>query len=260
MLSLREVQHRFVDALFAGPGTAPGFAIAGARNAAERIAIYRRTVFANYRNALGATYPVVQKLVGKPFFDAAVDEFVLAHPSRGGDLNVYGDAFGAFLAGYPPAQALPYLNDVARLEWAIDESHRAADFVCAPDIVLGALALTAPKRLPALSMRLAPSCRLITSEFPILRIWQVNQSGYEGDIRVSLTETSDRLLVRRDADGISLRQISSGDFAWLAALAAGASLAMAIEDAQRVAATFDLGTALHAYIGDNTIAAVVEPG
>ena len=151
-------------------------------------------------------------------------------------------------------------NDVARLEWAIDESHRAADFVCAPDIVLGALALTAPKRLPALSMRLAPSCRLITSEFPILRIWQVNQSGYEGDIRVSLTEASDRLLVRRDADGISLRQISSGDFAWLAALASGASLVMAIEDAQRVAATFDLGTALHAYIGDNTIAAVVEPG
>ena len=51
----------------------------------------------------GATYPVVLRLVGAPFFNAAVDAFVHAHPSTSGDLNVYGDAFGDFLAGYPHA-------------------------------------------------------------------------------------------------------------------------------------------------------------
>ena len=74
-----------------------------------------------------ATYRVVRELVGAPFFDAAVDAFVRAHPSTGGDLNVYGGEFADFLAAYPHARDLPYLPDVARLEWALDEAHRAAD-------------------------------------------------------------------------------------------------------------------------------------
>ena len=260
MSSLCELQQRFADALFADPGTAPAFAIAGVHRAAERIAIYRHTVFTNYRNALGATYPVVQRLVGKPFFNAAVDEFVRAHPSRGGDLNVYGDAFGAFLAGYPPARELPYLTDVARLEWAIDEANRAADATRSPDIVLGTLAIATPERLPALRMRLEPSCRFVASEFPVLRIWRVNQPGYDGDERVSLDEGPDHLLVRRDADGVVLQRIAAAEFAWLAALAAHASLALAIDKAQGVADAFDLGVALHAYIGNGTIAAIVDHG
>src|SRR5206468_8947753 len=86
-----------------------------------------QTIFANYRNALGATYRVVRDLTGVPFFNTAVDAFVLVRPSTGGDLNVYGDAFASFLATYPHAARLPYLADVARLEWSMDEAHRAAD-------------------------------------------------------------------------------------------------------------------------------------
>ena len=257
MPSLRELQQRFAAALLADPGDAPAFTTGGP---AGRIAIYRRNVFANYRNALGATYPVVRRLVGKPFFDAAVDGFVCAHPSRGGDLNVYGAEFGSFLGGYPPARGLPYLTDVARLEWAIDEAQRAADSTRAPDIVLAALAIAPPGELPALRMRIAPSCRLIASAFPILRIWQVNQPGQESDERVSLDDGPDRLLVRREPEGILLRRVSAGDFAWLTALADRMPLAMAIDHALRAAATFDLGAALHAYIGDGTIAAVAAQG
>ena len=80
MPSLRELQTQFAAAVLADTG-----------DRGERIAIYRNTIFANYRNALGATYPVVLQLVGRPFFDAAVDAYVLTHPSTGGDLNVYGD-------------------------------------------------------------------------------------------------------------------------------------------------------------------------
>jgi hypothetical protein len=257
MPSLRERQQQFASALLADPGEAPPVAISGT---AERLSIYRRNVFANYRNALGATYPVVRRLVGRPFFDAAADEFVRAHPSRGGDLNVYGDAFGAFVARYPPARELPYLADVARLEWAIDEAQRAADSTRAPDIVLAALAIAPPERLPALRMRLAPSCRLVASEFPVLRIWQVNQPKCEGGERVSLADGPDHVLVRRDAVGISLQPIPAADFAWLAALAERLPLAMAIDRAQGVAAAFDLGAALHTYIEDGTIAAVACDG
>src|SRR5207244_11506881 len=143
--------------------------------------IYRRTIFAHYHNALSSTYPAVKRLTGAPFLHAAADSFAQAQPSQSGDLNIYGGSLGEFLATYPPAADLPYLADVARLEWAIDEAHRAAEGTCTPETVLAALAVAPPARLPALRLRLEPSCRLVASPFPILRIWRTNQSGYSGD-------------------------------------------------------------------------------
>jgi hypothetical protein len=252
MPSLRELQQDFSATLFAGDGAAPPFATIPEDRAVERIAVYRRALFTNYRNALGATYPVVKRLVGTPFFHAAVDAFVGGHPATSGDLNLYGDAFGAFLGVYPPAADLPYLGDVAALEWAQDEANRSADDESSPEAVLAALSATAPVRWPTLVLALAPSCRLVSSRYPILRIWQVNQD-FSGDQRVSLDGGPDRLLVRREAQGVTIERITEGEHAWLAALMAGSSLGDAIDAAQGADAKFDLRTVLSARISDRTI-------
>ena len=292
MPSLRELQQAFAEAVLAPAGTPPAFAITGPAgasddvepgriaadaepaDAADRVGIYRNAVFANYRNALRASLPVVLRLVGEPFFHAAVDAFVRAHPSVSGDLNVYGDLFGDFLAGYPHAADLPYLADVARLEWAVDEAQRAADVLPAPDQVLAALAATAPERLPALRLRLDPSCRLIASEFPVLHIWQVNQprradddgarpaedddpaSPEEDDNRVSLDEGGDLLVVRRGSEGVTLERVGAGEHAFLAALAAQTPLGVALELALQADAAFDLGATLRTSIANGTITTV----
>ena len=148
MLSLRERQTRFAAALLEGGG-----------DAGERIAIYRNTVCRNYRNALGATFAVVKQLVGAPFFNAAVDAYALAVPSTGGDLNVYGSDFPDFLASYPHARGLPYLADVARLEWAVDAAGRAADAAGSPEALLAALAKVPAEQVIAQRFALDPSCR-----------------------------------------------------------------------------------------------------
>src|SRR5439155_25919769 len=257
MQSLREIQRRFVEAVFS-PESSIDFVAGSPASARDRTAIYRRTIFTNYHNALSATYPVVKRLTGAPFFHTAVDAFAHAYPSHSGDLNSYGDALGEFLATYPPAADLPYLADVARLEWAIDEAPRAGEASCAPESVLAALAVAPPHRLPALRLRLEPSCRLVASPFPILRIWQTNQPGYSGDDRVMLDEGSDAMLIRRGDNGISLERLTAGDHAWLAALAAGGTLGTAIEAAQGADATFDLGVTLREQIAAGTIIAVVD--
>jgi len=292
MPSLRELQQAFAEAVLAPAGTPPAFAITGPAgasdgvepgriaadaepaDAADRVGIYRNAVFANYRNALRASLPVVLRLVGEPFFHAAVDAFVRAHPSVSGDLNVYGDLFGDFLAGYPHAADLPYLADVARLEWAVDEAQRAADVLPAPDQVLAALAATAPERLPALRVRLDPSCRLVASEFPVLHIWQVNQprradddgarpaedddpaSPEEDDNRVSLDEGGDLLVVRRRSEGVTLERVGAGEHAFLAALAAQTPLGVALDLALQADAAFDLGATLRTSIANGTITTV----
>ncbi|MFO1313254.1 MAG: DNA-binding domain-containing protein [Burkholderiales bacterium] len=236
--SLPDLQRRFAAAIEAA---APG----------ERLAIYRNAVRANYRNALGASYPVVRELTGAPFFHAAVDAFVEAHPSTGGDLNVYGDAFPQFLARYPHARSLPYLPDVARLEWALDEAMRAGDAEADPEGVLRTLAATRPDAVAALRASLDPSCRLVRSAFPVMRIWQVHQD--DGDRSVDLEAGPDHLVVRREGDVPSIARVPPAGFAFLEALAAGASLGDAVEAALGVEASFDVGLALRTFIADGTL-------
>jgi len=242
MPSLRDLQHRFAAAI-----------VADAAEGDARVAVYRNAVRANYRNALGATYRVVRELTGAPFFNAAVDAYARAHPSAGGDLNVYGGTFGDFLAAYPYARDLPYLPDVARLEWALDEAHRAADGDGSPERTLADLARVPGNAIAALRFALDPSCRLLRSPFPILRIWQVHQEGFAGDARVQFDAGTDFALVTRDATGVGAQRVAGGEFAWLAALLAGADLAAALDAALAADATFDLGTALRARIADATL-------
>ena len=96
MSALSLLQRDFVEALYSEAPCEPG------------IAAYRRNMLANLGNALAATYPVVNRLVGDAFFHEAARRYVHAHPSRSGDLNEYGGGFAAFLSNYPYAKELGY--------------------------------------------------------------------------------------------------------------------------------------------------------
>ena len=263
MPSLRERQLQFAGALAGRGGPQPaapahGQSAAGERDFDAGVAVYRANGRANYRNALAASYPVVRRLAGAPFFNAAADAFVAAHPPVSGDLNVYGERFAGFLEAYPPAAQLTYLPDVARLEWAIDEANRAADAPRVPDAVLAALSVVASERLPRLRLRLDVSCRLVASAYPILRIWRANQPDRAGDERIDLGDGGVALLVRRDAAGVAIESLAAGERAWLAALAQDATLGTAIDAALAADAAFDLGATLRRHIAAGTIVAAVD--
>jgi len=179
---------------------------------------------------------------------------VLAHPSTSGDLNVYGHDFGAFLASYPHSRELPYLPDVARLEWAIDEASRAADGSGTPEALLSALAAIPAERITTQRFALDPSCRFVASEYPVLRIWKVHQPGFEGEIAVEFDTGADWLLVRREQGVVVVARQAPGDFALLRALGNGSDLATALETARAAATNFDLGTSLQANIANRTLA------
>jgi hypothetical protein len=245
MHSLRELQAQFASALLATEGGQD-----------ERIAVYRNTIRANYRNALGATYPVVRQLVGAPFFDTAVDAYVAAHASTGGDLNVYGHLFARFLEHYPHARELSYLPDVARLEWAVDEAGRAADSAGTPEAILSALAALPPDRVTAQRFVLDASCRFLVSAYPVYRIWEVHQPAFAGAITVDFDAGSEWLLVRRDQGMVVVERQAAGDFAWLEKLDHGGDLAEALGSALAADPHFDLGTTLRACIASGTIAAL----
>ena len=258
MPSLLELQRGFSAATLSRDAAALASLsiVSGGLDPGARIAIYRNNVLGNYCKALAATYPVVRRLVGPPFFDAAVEHFVQAHPSTRGDVNGYGAEFAGFLTSYAPARDLGYLPDVARLEWAIDQANIAADAAPLDAAALGAVAADA---LDDLRFRLHPSARLIASPFPIFRIWQINQPDHESEERIDLGEGGDTLLVQRGPGGVTIERLAAGEHALLTALSANATLAGAAAVAVAADPEFDLAGALRRHVANHTIVAFRAP-
>jgi putative DNA-binding protein len=164
-------------------------------------------------------YPVVRRLVGDAFFNAAAAAYSLRYPSRGGDLNAFGDEFAEFLGAYAPASSLGYLPDVARLEWAVHECSDAAD---APSFDFGALQHVPAECHGGLRLRLHPAARLLASGHPVVAIWEANQPARDG-VPTRL-DGGDRVLVARLGFDPVPRSLPSADWILLHALGGGCTL------------------------------------
>ena len=99
----------------------------GAVHATARLAIYRNTCSGTLIRALGLSYPAVRRVVGGDFFDATAERFIGRQPPVSAYLDGYGADFADFLAGFAPAAGVPYLADLARLEWAVSRALHAPD-------------------------------------------------------------------------------------------------------------------------------------
>src|SRR5262245_16697633 len=152
MSSLRELQHGFRAAILADDETGVSPTVVDDDiGASARLAIYRHHVFMSLTAVLEATYPVVTRLVDRRFFGWVADRYVRAHPPTGPCLFEYGSAFPAFLAEFPACAHLPWLADVARLEWAMNVALHAPDTAVLEPATLSALA---PRALARLELRL----------------------------------------------------------------------------------------------------------
>jgi hypothetical protein len=218
--------------------------------AARRFAVYRNNVRLIRMNALTAVYPVVRAIVGEEFFTGLAREYAIAHESHSGDLNEYGAGFADFLASFAPARDLPYLPDTARLEWAEHRAYYAAD---AQALDLARLAQVAEEKWADLRFSLHPAAALLRSPWPLERIHAVNQPGYTGEMVVDFAGPESFVLVYRGGYTVEIAALGGAEFAWLHALAQGATLADAVQGASAVDAGFDMGSALQAAVGRDAI-------
>jgi hypothetical protein len=258
MPSLSELQGAFVRGVFDPSDAALAEVVEPAGMSADaRLAIYRRNVLGNYVAALGDVYPVLARLVGAPFFGRLAHAYAMQTPSHSGDLHDFGGELGAFLEALPTARDLPYLVDVARLEWAVHRSFHARH---APPLDSAYLAAVRPERLPALGFALHPAARLLRSPYPVLTIWRVNQPQWRGDLAVDLGLGGERVLVMRRDLEVVVEPLSETEYTVLNALDAGAGLGDALSEALRIDAEFDLARFLARHALGGTLAALHVPG
>lgn len=240
MLALPDIQARVMDALLLRDGAAATALVRPTQplSARQRLQVYRNNMFESLIAALGAVYPVVARLVGTGFFRHAAKACISAHPSRSGNLQDFGGEFSGFLRAYPPAADLPYLPDVAALEWALHRAYHEAEL---PGLALECLAQVPAAEQPGLRLRLQPSAHFVASPYPVLRIWQANQpEALDDGSTISLDEGGVNLLVVQHALEIEFRLLGLAESRWLCALAGEASLAVATRRALDADPAFDL--------------------
>lgn len=189
MPGLREVQRRFGAALSAADGEGDALPLLAGDQARNRglLSIYRATSIANATAALRLAYPVCRRITGDAFFDALARRYRSAEPSPEGDLNRYGEHFAAFLGDFEPVRELPYLPDVARLEWSVHRATTAADARPSGSELFAGLT---PEALADLRLNITPGFALHASRWPVADIWLQHQpeAGDAFDIDLDLPQ------------------------------------------------------------------------
>jgi len=228
MPALLELQRSLREQLLgAGAGAGAGASVPGA----EIFAIYRNNCISALLNVLRLSYPAVQRLVGADFFEAAAREFIRGHAPLGAYLNDYGAELPQFLSSFPAAATLPYLADVAKLEWAINRALHAADV---PTLDVNRLAALDQATLASVSFTAHPSLSLLRLQSPADAIWRaVLDQDDAAMAAVDLNGGPVHLLIERTGTstgtGVQVRRLPAPAWQFTAGLSLGKALFAALE-------------------------------
>ncbi|MFO1101877.1 MAG: DNA-binding domain-containing protein [Methylocystis sp.] len=207
----------------------------------RRFAVYRNNVCVGLVDALAERFPVCRRLVGDEFFRAMARRYVREFPPRTPMLFEYGDGFATFVASFEPAREVPYLADVARLEYAVGAAYHAEN---ATPLAMDAMRALPLDRLEEATATLHPSTHVIASQYPIVSIWRRHMSD-EDKTALELDRGEEALVVRPEL-AVVVALLPAGGSAFVDALKAGRTFEQAVTAAIGIASEFDLTTSLQA--------------
>jgi hypothetical protein len=231
MTALRDFQDGFAAALLAEE--TPVVAL----DAHPALTVYRNNVRSSLVRALADLYPVAAALVGDDCFTELASRFIAHYPPRGPVLIGWGGELADIIAAEPIFAGLPYLPDIARLEFALHQAYHAPD---ATPLVLCAFRSLPPAALSTLHIGLHPSVVLLASDHPVDAIWRAHHAPDVDAALAAIAPRTARLLIARPGADVELRTLGDAEFAAVAEFADGTPPA----DAAVLAALFDAGLIL----------------
>ena len=235
--SLAELQRAMRQSLLEGADAdaneeAAAVVLADGLDPRARLNIYRNTAEGVLVNALRLAFPAVQRLVGADFLEGAAHRFVRSAPPRSAWLDEYGAQFPAFLAQMPQLSSVPYVVDVAGLEWQVNSVLHAPDV---PPLDPACLARLDEEALGALRLSPHPAARLLRGDSPADAIWRAVLQQDDAALRaIELADGTVHLLVQRVPDGVDTLRLSAGEWRISEALFAGEALGAALARAPEV--------------------------
>lgn len=250
--SLLELQTGFLAALYGDQEVATADQLVGAGLApAARLRIYRHSAEQIHLDALSTVYPAVSALVGETFFEQAVAGYRRAYPSRSGNLQAFGEHFPDFLEELPNTRPLPYLGDIARLEWRRQVTALASEAEPLTPAGFDA-AMTAAEGDVRMALQSGVQCWI--SPHPVLTIWRyATQPTAE---RLVLPTSGDHMVLWRSEGDVAMAGVDVASFACIDALAHGDTLDTAHALARALDPGFDFPTCIASLVDARLVTAI----
>lgn len=220
--SLEQLQSQFIHGIYAPDEHSADFIRAGEEPGVvlspdEQLSVYRGSVLGGLAQALGDIYPAIKRSVGEQFFDAMALRYAKQQPSHSASLDDYGANFHSFIASFEALKDYPYLADLAQLEWHWHRCFHAEN----PQVFDPSnLASLSPEQHNQICFELQSSLTLMQSDYPIVKLWQLNQEIQEhqeqpddadSDLTIDLNESTYIALWR---DGLVTRISELNEQEW----------------------------------------------
>lgn len=170
--------------------------------------------------AIENDYPATLRIMGAGPFGSLVHRYLDKHPPRAFDLRYAGELLSSFLRHDPVVTELPFLPDLAWLEWLLAEAFVAGDAV---PLLWSDLQAMDPEAVSELRLALNPGTFVIRSSWPLLDIWRLKDNN-EGQISLDVVGRPSVVLVFRSGLKALCRNIEELDARIVEAAEAGASL------------------------------------
>jgi hypothetical protein len=215
-VKLTKLQDSFAKYLLHQPVDLAELNITGPFSAQQLMNLYRNNFYISITEYLEACFPSVKALVGDEFFSQLAKAFIIKEPLGSANIELYGEKFARFIQQCEQTQPLPYLNDVAHLDWVLDRAKSVVEYKDFPFAQLQQVASQAQLKI---RFQLQPSTVLISAGCPLLKIWKGIQSGQLEDIDLQQHEL---VIVHPDKEnGAKCYNLSQDQFDFLSAVANG---------------------------------------
>lgn len=233
---LRDLQNRFAAAMvdptaslppeLLPPSSGPGLE--------RRFTVHRATYGKSLAQVTAAAFPSVAAILGPTRIERAGIAFCTKHPPRKAALWQYGGEFPDFLETFEPLQNIPYLPDLARLDWACHLAWFAED---ASRLDPSRLTQIAPERIARITFIAHPAARIVASPFPIDSIKRALANRTDDSEKIRVPEQGETALVTRPHADVSHQPIQPPQAELVVGLLNGVPIGEALDHASRAAAT-----------------------
>jgi hypothetical protein len=215
-MPLAELQNNFAKALTYGASGEQCNIASNVFTADEKIQIYRNNFIISLSDVLSATYPNVLALVGEECFAGLARQHVLNAPLLEGDVSNYGKGFSSTISSVESViSAVPYLRDVASLEWAIDDSNQKHNNPKPmPNLYpLSDLETLSAEKQSLIVLRANPAINLVDSKYAVFSIRNALTRQDFADVIIEQPEQG--IAFVRSNEELLVQRLSSEEFTLL---------------------------------------------
>lgn len=195
----------------------------------ERLGAYQHGYPARIKLAIEEVFEAVTHVMGKKTFEELVHDYAASYPSKQYNLSLAGEHFAYYLKQSPIHFKLPFLSDLALLEWKAQEAFHAHD---QKPIDPPKLQNIPPEDWEFVKFIFQPSIRLVESEWPILDVWEARKDPIE-NFDINMTNRGQKIVISRNGYKVRLERVDALQFYALQELLEGKTLGQMCETLSR---------------------------